>query len=332
MKGIIVSTFIFALTLLSCSKSIESREFTVNKIISGNTLLLKNGITVQLLGVGNTEASYKYLIDNNLNHKVKITYDRKNDNKKQLKNKYVYAYLRDENNLCINTFLINAGYTSFNPEKVNDSLDSYSKYSNGYYASESPAPAGGNTGLITGNLQSIVKIVEPSVFVVISANNLGQAIGQGTGFFIKDNNIGVSNYHVFEGGDQWFIKKGEDTYYRVKKILKRSKEFDFVVFQVEASKIFPYLNLSNYLPEKGEDILVVGNPKGLENTVTRGIVSSIRSYHGNSDIIQIDAAISPGSSGSPVVNMRGEVIGIATMKIEECENCNFAFSILLLNF
>ena len=84
----------------------------------------------------------------------------------------------------------------------------------------------------------------------------------------------------------------------------------------------PYLELSQVLPQQGEEIFVIGNPSGLENTVTRGIVSAIRE-----DLIQIDAAISPGSSGSPVSNMNGKVVGIATFKIVEgCELCNFAIS------
>jgi serine protease Do len=118
----------------------------------------------------------------------------------------------------------------------------------------------------------------------------------------------------------------------VKRILYQSKKFDYVVFQVATQQNMPYLSLGDMLPMKGEDIVVLGNPRGLESTASRGIVSSIRDYQGqNQAIIQVDAAISPGSSGSPVMNRQGEVVGIATMKVNGCESCNYAFNINLLN-
>lgn len=71
----------------------------------------------------------------------------------------------------------------------------------------------------------------------------------------------------------------------------------------------------------GDAVLVAGNPKGLEATFSRGIVSAIRS---NPDVIQIDAPISAGSSGGPVVNESGEVIGVATSSLTQGQNLNFA--------
>ncbi len=182
----------------------------------------------------------------------------------------------------------------------------------------------------TGNnnpISAIVQQTEPCVFVVYNLDNNGNSQGQGTGFFINASGIGVSNYHVFEGGSSWVIKTTNGEQFRVKEIIKQSSEFDFVVFTVETNKLFPYLDLAQTLPRKGDEILVLGNPKGLESTLTRGIVSSIRGETNPDDYIQIDAAISPGSSGSPVVNMQGKVVGIATLKIKECENCNFAINI-----
>jgi len=78
----------------------------------------------------------------------------------------------------------------------------------------------------------------------------------------------------------------------------------------------------------GDTVLVAGNPKGLEATFSRGIVSAIRS---NPDLIQIDAPISAGSSGGPVVNESGEVIGVATSSLTQGQNLNFAAP-LLKNF
>ncbi|MDH3531162.1 MAG: tetratricopeptide repeat protein, partial [Acidobacteriota bacterium] len=77
-------------------------------------------------------------------------------------------------------------------------------------------------------------------------------------------------------------------------------------------------------PEEGESIVVIGNPYGLEGSVSNGIVSAVREIPGYGRIIQITAPISPGSSGSPVVNMRGQVIGVATLQAEEGQSLNFA--------
>ncbi len=78
------------------------------------------------------------------------------------------------------------------------------------------------------------------------------------------------------------------------------------------------------VPQEGESIFVIGNPFGLEGSVSNGIVSAVREISGYGRIIQITASISPGSSGSPVVNMAGQVIGIATLQAAEGQNLNFA--------
>lgn len=181
------------------------------------------------------------------------------------------------------------------------------------------------------SLTEIVKQAEPAVFLVNTFSN-GNGIGMGTGFFIESSGIGVSNFHVFDGGDEWTIQTSDQRQYDVIDIIESSEEFDYIIFQVEKRKQFPKLEIASMQPQKGEDIIVLGNPKGLESTLTRGIISSIRDIkNGDNALLQIDAAISPGSSGSPVMNMKGEVVGIATMKIEECENCNFAMSINVLD-
>ena len=180
-------------------------------------------------------------------------------------------------------------------------------------------------------LTNNVEFAEPSVFVVYTYNRSGKRIGQGTGFFIEKNGIAVSNHHVFEKGESWKIKTFAGNEFGVKRIVKQSEKYDYVIFQVEKTEEIQPLPLSASLPRKGEDIFVLGNPKGLESTVSRGIVSSIRKYKGQRDaLIQMDAAISPGSSGSPVMNSKGEVVGIATMQVKQCENCNFAVYIALL--
>jgi serine protease Do len=184
----------------------------------------------------------------------------------------------------------------------------------------------------TSEIGKVVKNAEPCVFVVYALDANGTAIGQGTGFFIAASGIGVTNHHVFKPGVQWAIKTFDGKQYRVRRIVKQSERYDFVVFETEVEKniSFPFLRLANQTPKKGDEVLVLGNPEGLESTLSRGIVSSIRKLDNSDDLIQTDAAISHGSSGSPVMTLNGEVVGIATLKIKECENCNFAYNIQLI--
>lgn len=178
-------------------------------------------------------------------------------------------------------------------------------------------------------LADVANYAEQCVFLVYPING-NQSLGQGTGFFIREDGLAISNFHVFAPGTEWAIETIDGRRFRVSEIVKSSESFDFVVFKVENNgENFPSLKLANQTPRKGEDILVLGNPKGLESTLTKGIISAIRSQTNKDDLLQFDAAISPGSSGSPVINLQGAVVGIATKKLLDCENCNFAYNIQL---
>ncbi len=215
-------------------------------------------------------------------------------------------------------------------ENEEESIDASSIHGNSDDGYNLPRTNNSSGEVLT--IAEISKKAEPCVFLVNTFDENGEQLGMGTGFFIEASGIGVSNFHVFENGSQWTIQTSDNQDFKVSKILEYSEDFDYVIFQVEKGNRFPTLPISNTTPEKGEDIVVLGNPKGLESTLTRGIISSIREHENNDKaLLQIDAAISPGSSGSPVMNMRGEVVGIATMKLMDCENCNFAMNINVLD-
>jgi tetratricopeptide (TPR) repeat protein len=108
-------------------------------------------------------------------------------------------------------------------------------------------------------------------------------------------------------------------------VLGVDAEGDVALLRVEAPRQFVRpLSLDRTSPQEGESIVVIGNPFGLEGSVTNGIVSAVRDIPGFGRIIQITAPISPGSSGSPVVNMQGQVIGVATLQITGGQSVNFA--------
>ena len=175
------------------------------------------------------------------------------------------------------------------------------------------------------NLPIIVKRIRPSVVVILAYDKERKAIGQGSGFFINDKGHIITNRHVLEGANYAEVKTVDGRLYPVKKVLAENSGVDLIYISVDITKEWVHpLSISNFIPEVGERVVVIGNPLGLEQTVSDGIVSAIRDIPAIGKVIQITAPISPGSSGSPVVNMKGEVIGVATFQIGKGQNLNFA--------
>jgi len=183
-----------------------------------------------------------------------------------------------------------------------------------------------SSGLGFENIPSIVKGIKPSVLVFKIYNDEGNIISQGSGFFIKKNGGGIiTNRHVLEDASYAKIRTSDDREYSITHVIAEDKDSDLIIVSADIPpyKIRP-ISLSTAPCNVGERIVVIGNPLGLAQTVSDGIISAIRLVPKYGKIIQITAPISEGSSGSPIVNMKGEVIGIATFQIVEGQNINFA--------
>ena len=171
----------------------------------------------------------------------------------------------------------------------------------------------------------LIKRVKESVVVITTYDLQGNPVAQGSGFFLNSDGDVITNYHVIDGSSFIEVLSPSNEVYKVKKVIAYDIDSDLAKISVDiaADKVKP-LALSNTLPEVGEKVLVIGSPRGLEQTVTEGIVSAVRSYDSARNVIQISAPISPGSSGSPVLDMRGRVIGVATFTKLDGQNLNFA--------
>jgi tetratricopeptide (TPR) repeat protein len=182
-------------------------------------------------------------------------------------------------------------------------------------------------GLCLGqeNLPVLIKKVEPSIVSIVIVNREGNIAGQGSGFFVNPAGDIITSRHVLEGASRAFLVTSVGKRYGIEKVLAEDPEGDVirVSTDLEGDKV-QSLSISSTYPETGERVLVIGTPLGLDKTVSDGIVSAIREVPGFGKIVQITAPISPGSSGSPVVNMKGEVIGIATFFVVAGQNLNFA--------
>jgi len=173
--------------------------------------------------------------------------------------------------------------------------------------------------------RQVARQVLPSVVVVTISDSAGRPLAQGSGFFVTEN-IVATNLHVIYGAAEAAIRLvGNSKIYSVGGVVAVSKRRDLVLLQVSNVRGTPLALASANQTEVGEEIYVLGNPEGLEGTISTGIVSGIgtRRIEGE-DLIQVTAPISPGSSGGPVVNKRGEVIGIAEASLSEGQNLNFA--------
>jgi len=174
-------------------------------------------------------------------------------------------------------------------------------------------------------LVELVKKIKPAVVLIQTFDKDNKPLGQGSGFFVNNKGHIVTNHHVLEGAYRAVVKTSSGMEYPVEGIIAKNADADIVKIVVNIPDAnTPFLNLSEIVPSEGQDIVVIGNPLGLESTVSAGIVSAVRDIPAFGKILQITAPISPGSSGSPVINSKGEVIGVATLIITKGQNLNFA--------
>ena len=173
-------------------------------------------------------------------------------------------------------------------------------------------------------LPELVRRIKPSAVAIETFDNRGAVLSRGSGFFIAADKV-ITNRHVIEKSNRVEIHLINGKKYPVRGVVAVDGEGDLAILQVDVPRASAApLPIERNAPQEGESIVVVGNPFGLEGSVSNGIVSAVRVIPGYGKIIQITAPISPGSSGSPVVNMRGQVIGVATLQAAEGQSLNFA--------
>jgi tetratricopeptide (TPR) repeat protein len=173
-------------------------------------------------------------------------------------------------------------------------------------------------------LPELVRRIKPSAVAIETFDAKGATLSRGSGFFIAGDKV-ITNRHVIEKSSRVTIHSLAGKTYTVRGVLAIDGEGDLALLQIDIPQgIAVPLPIEKIVPQEGESIVVVGNPFGLEGSVSNGIVSAVREIPGYGKIIQITAPISPGSSGSPVVNMRGQVIGVATLQAAEGQSLNFA--------
>jgi V8-like Glu-specific endopeptidase len=138
----------------------------------------------------------------------------------------------------------------------------------------------------------------------------------GSGFLINPNGVIVTNYHVVDGSKKIIVNVGKDTSSFDAKIIKYDDYYDVAVLKISKANL-PYLILKpNKDVEVGEPVIAIGTPAHVDlgQSVSKGIVSGNRTIEDRT-YIQTDVSINPGNSGGPLINEKGEVIGVVVMKI-----------------
>jgi S1-C subfamily serine protease len=183
----------------------------------------------------------------------------------------------------------------------------------------------------------IAKNTFPSVVMLEMRDDKNRPISLGSGFFVRPDVV-VTNYHVIEGASDGFAKiVGETSIYHIEGVVGIDKTKDLALLKLKGVIGKPLILADISKIEVGQEVFAFGNPKGLEGTISTGIISGSNFRKvGSENLIQITAPISPGSSGGPVVNRKGEVIGVAVASLKDGQNLNFAvpssyLAILLAN-
>ncbi|MGA8728057.1 MAG: trypsin-like peptidase domain-containing protein [Terracidiphilus sp.] len=166
-------------------------------------------------------------------------------------------------------------------------------------------------------LPSVVNITSRQVVFNFFYGTVPQE-GQGSGFILDKAGHVLTNFHVVEGANRGVQVMLSNKSSYAAKVVGTDRVHDLALLQINAPNLQPVTLASSTDLAVGQEVYAIGNPFGLNGTMTRGIISSIRSIRNGDgapieDAIQTDAAINPGNSGGPLLNSHGDVIGINTM-------------------
>ncbi len=155
----------------------------------------------------------------------------------------------------------------------------------------------------------VVRSASEAVLLIETYDDQGRPLGTGTGFFVDSLGTVVTNHHVMAGASTGRVRTKRESF-PVTGWIRVSQEADLVTVRIQAAGPTAWLRLGNSTPpEPGTDLIVIGSPRGLAQTVTTGVSSGLQDVEGRR-MLQLSALASPGSSGSPVLDRAGTVRGV----------------------
>jgi len=313
--------------LTGCGKSrksgndrITGTEGVVQNVISGNEIELRNGLKVEILGIEATEHTKQYLEKQVKGQTVRLTADseQKSQTIKTKKSK-VRAYVKIKGDRYdISGKLLKDRTAKLRQTGVRDSLEHFIAYA------QDPD-------------RRVMDLTELRDYMKNASFQIRTESGLGTGFFINDNGLAITNNHVLDGTESaivyFFNEKGneidETNYRRINRIIATipGKFIDFTIFQVllDNGEKVRYMPLAQQHAKEGERIAKIGCPRGLPCDFKDGVISNY--FEG---FFTHGIPTNPGDSGGPVVNMKGEVIGVNQSGIRDSDALNFAVDAVMI--
>lgn len=173
--------------------------------------------------------------------------------------------------------------------------------------------------------QAIFKDISEAV-VYITTQTPGEEQYLGAGFIVDRQGIGVTNYHVIQAAKEIQVKLKSGQAYPVTDVIYADVNKDLFIFKIGTGNLAEVRLGDSQSLQIGETVYCIGNPLGLEYSFSNGLLGGRRQFN-NLEYLQFTAPVSPGNSGGPLINSRGEVIGVVTFLMEEGQNLNFALGI-----
>lgn len=340
---------LLAALLTACTPDYDERYHVVGAVTDDGALQLNDGVRVTLAGLDATTGSRAWLRDHLTGRRVRLAFDTRHYPETTESGQTIRAYVLTEDGASVNGYLAGAQLAPVSAENV-DSTAAFRAYAAGQRVAEPGAKPPAAAAPVPENetetaseahtpatLSDLADRARPAVGLVLVRDGETGDIGQGTAFLVRPDGLAVTNYHVLAGADKGILRLSDGRELSITEWVDASERYDYAIFRVEKTDSpLPYLPIAPTTPRQAEEVYVIGNPSGLTSTFTRGVVSALRPKNDGEEsppdaLIQIDAAISPGSSGSPVLNRAGEVVGLASYGRRGCADCNFAYNIRLLH-
>jgi hypothetical protein len=191
-------------------------------------------------------------------------------------------------------------------------------------APPSPPPAPAPVAPVSLSPAQIAALGTPSVVLIRSPGGLG------TGFVVRKDGWIATNLHVIVGSRELMVETTDHHAYPVTDVIAVDPTRDLALLKVEARDLGTLALGDSDAVRAGDSVVAIGHPLGLEDTVSNGLVSAVRVIDPALTVLQISAPIAPGSSGGPLFNDKGEVIGVARAYSKEGQNLNFGVPVSYL--
>ncbi|HVQ38433.1 MAG TPA: serine protease [Pyrinomonadaceae bacterium] len=168
--------------------------------------------------------------------------------------------------------------------------------------------------------------VKQAVVIISTVDRAGKPLLQGSGFFVSADLV-VTNLHVVKDAALIKIEMFDGSATSIQSVVAVNEKEDLALLKTKMPQVnVAVLQLADSAPAEGASIFVMSNPRGYQWKLTQGEVGPIWKFQGVGNRFQVSALILPGSSGAPVVNSEGRVVGIAAMHLDSSDNLNFAVS------